>query len=85
MAENKTCPFCGSDSIEVYTHYGESVGIQYGGYYPECTVCGCRLDYYETREKALEAWNRRADDCPHKCSEGYKIWLSQEHKEGDCR
>ena len=25
------------------------------------------------------------DDCPQKCSEGYKIWLSQEHKEGDCR
>ena len=61
-AENKTCPFCGSDSIEVYTHYGESAGIQYGGYYPECTVCGCRLDYYESREEALNAWNRRADD-----------------------
>ena len=23
------------------------------------------------------------DDCTRKCSEGYKIWLSQEHKEGD--
>jgi Lar family restriction alleviation protein len=62
MAENKTCPFCGSDSIEVYTHYGESAGIQYGGYYPECTVCGCRLNYYDSREEALKAWNERADD-----------------------
>ena len=60
--ENKTCPFCGSDSIEVYTHYGESAGIQYGGYYPECTVCGCRLNYYDSREEALKAWNRRADN-----------------------
>jgi len=31
-------------------------------YYPECTVCGCRLGYYETREEALKAWNRRAKD-----------------------
>jgi hypothetical protein len=23
------------------------------------------------------------DDCARKCSEGYKIWLIQEHKEGD--
>lgn len=58
-AENKTCPFCGSDSVEVHTHYGESAGLQYGGYYPECTVCGCRLGYYETREDALNAWNER--------------------------
>ena len=62
MAKNKTCPFCGSDSIEVYTHYGESAGIQYGGYYPECTVCGCRLGYYETREEALKAWNEREEN-----------------------
>jgi Lar family restriction alleviation protein len=62
MAENKTCPFCGSDSIEVYTHYGDSAGIQYGGYYPECTVCGCRLNYYESREEALKAWNERDND-----------------------
>ena len=55
----KPCPFCGGDSIEVYTHYGESAGLQYGGYYPECTVCGCRLNYYESREKALKAWNER--------------------------
>lgn len=61
MAENKTCPFCGSDSIEVYTHYGESAGIQYGGYYPECTVCGCRLNYYDSREEALKAWNERGN------------------------
>ena len=62
MEDNKTCPFCGGHDSEVYEHYGESAGIQYGGYYPECTVCGCRLGYYETREEALKAWNRRAKD-----------------------
>jgi Lar family restriction alleviation protein len=62
MADNKTCPFCGSNRIEVYMHYGESAGIKYGGYYPECTVCGCRLNYYESREEALKAWNERAND-----------------------
>ena len=25
------------------------------------------------------------DDCTNKCYEGYEIWLSKEHKEGDCR
>jgi len=62
MEDNKTCPFCGGHDIEVYEHYGESAGIQYGGYYPECTFCGCRLGYYETREEALKVWNRRAKD-----------------------
>jgi hypothetical protein len=25
------------------------------------------------------------DYCSHTCCEGYAIWLSQEHKEGDCQ
>jgi Lar family restriction alleviation protein len=62
MAENKTCPFCGGHDIEVYEHYGKAAGLEYGGFYPECTKCGCRLNYYETREEALKAWNRRAND-----------------------
>ena len=36
----------------------------YGGFYPECTKCGCRLDYYKTREDALKAWNTREGEEP---------------------
>jgi Lar family restriction alleviation protein len=59
MAKNKPCPFCGSDSIVVYKHYAESAGLKYGGYYPECVICGCRLDYYKSKKDALKAWNER--------------------------
>ena len=63
MTKNKPCPCCGgNDNIAVYMHYGESAGLKYGGYYPECVVCGCRLDYYKSKEEALKAWNERADD-----------------------
>jgi Lar family restriction alleviation protein len=60
--ENKTCPFCGGHDIEVYEHYGKAAGLEYGGFYPECTKCGCRLNYYESREEALKAWNERDND-----------------------
>ena len=64
MAENKTCPFCGGDEVKIYEYYGEAAGLKYGGFYPECTKCGCRLDYYETREDALKAWNTREGEKP---------------------
>lgn len=56
------CPFCGSNDVEVYEHYNESAGIKYGGYFPECITCGCRLNYYGSKKAALEAWNRRYED-----------------------
>lgn len=64
MAENKLlpCPFCGSTEIEIYEYHGEKMGLEYGGFFPECANCGCRLNYYESRGKSLEAWNRRAKD-----------------------
>ena len=60
--ENQPCPFCGGDEVEIYEYYGEAAGFKYGGFYPECTTCGCRLDYYRSREAALDAWNRRCED-----------------------
>jgi Lar family restriction alleviation protein len=55
----RSCPFCGGHDIEVYEHYGTAVGIDYGGFFPECTECGCRLSYYHSREAAIDAWDRR--------------------------
>ena len=58
----RSCPFCGGHDIEVYEHYGTAVGIDYGGFFPECTECGCRLSYYHSREAAIDAWDRRFDE-----------------------
>ena len=55
----RSCPFCGGHDIEVYEHYGEAAGLKYGGFYPECTECGCRLNYYKSRRAAIDAWDRR--------------------------
>ena len=55
----RSCPFCGGNDIEVYEHYGKAAGLEYGGFYPECTECGCRLNYYKSRKAAIDAWDRR--------------------------
>lgn len=58
MIELKPCPFCGEMPI---IHGGES-----GGYYIECINGDCTclpISWsYETKEKAIEAWNRRVND-----------------------
>lgn len=54
----KPCPFCGGDAVMLVN--------MFGGWTVCCTDCDCRCwDYgpngYETKGKAAEAWNRRAD------------------------
>ena len=55
MSELKPCPFCGEMPI---IHGEES-----GDYYIECINVGCAClptsCFYETKEQAIEAWNRR--------------------------
>lgn len=58
----RACPFCGEMEVEVYEHHAEVAGLKYGGFYPECTVCGCRLNYYRSKKAAIAACDRRADD-----------------------
>lgn len=53
--ELKPCPFCGC----------EAKIIQFlGSYTIHCSKCGGMTDPYRsrTREKAIEAWNRRTKD-----------------------
>ena len=67
MAELKPCPFCGGIADVRYikrkmryrlfnfmdiTHYA----------YVKCKICGATTAVKETRENAIEAWNRRADN-----------------------
>ena len=60
----KPCPFCGGTA---------KVQRSYGFYKVYCTECkatnlklvvgGTCLDSYKTRQEAIEAWNRRTDNC----------------------
>ena len=54
MTELKHCPFCGG---EANIDCGNGI---YKRYYIYCTKCGTRHPSRLTREKAIEAWNRRA-------------------------
>lgn len=58
MEKRKLCPFCGSEArIKML--------IKENGkekYFCECWLCSCRTQDFNTKEKAIEAWNRRADN-----------------------
>lgn len=61
MSELKPCPFCGAD-------YGFLEIIKCGVtgsshvYAVMCCECGGRSGRAETKDDAVEAWNRRADN-----------------------
>lgn len=59
MYELKPCPFCNGSACVIST----------GNYYPKeyyrivCQKsCTMQAKLYETKEKAIEAWNRRAGE-----------------------
>lgn len=57
--ELKPCPFCGGNRPllnESLTNFYEEV------YYVICEDCQCRGKSCRCKEKAIEAWNRRADN-----------------------
>lgn len=49
----KPCPFCGGNNLSVE-------GITF--YWVECIDCNATIAGHETKEEAIEAWNRRAKD-----------------------
>ena len=52
MAELKPCPFCGGNAeIKKYTRF-----------WVACDDCLTESAAYATKEEAIEAWNRRAED-----------------------
>ena len=52
--ELKPCPFCGGEVIIYLLGSGEWVS--------ECKSCGATVPEQDTKEAAVEAWNRRAED-----------------------
>ena len=69
MEKLKPCPFCGSHGIleggDFIGGWNEKTGPR--PYMAECSNQDCIASYmigavYDTKEEAIEAWNRRADD-----------------------
>jgi Lar family restriction alleviation protein len=53
MTELKPCPFCGSRKTRLQ-------GCSYA-YWVTCEECEASIGVYITEEKAIEAWNKRAE------------------------
>ncbi len=59
MVGLKKCPFCGGEA-----DCNNAGFMQYGWkkWAVECPMCGVVTHFFDTEEKAIEAWNRRAGD-----------------------
>lgn len=56
MAELKPCPFCGGRAMLINLPYSRKIFVK-------CEEQCCEQNLiYKTREEAIEAWNRRAND-----------------------
>ena len=55
MDELKPCPFCGGQAGIMRYHHIKAA-------FCFCTVCKVGMPNMLTREEAIEAWNRRAED-----------------------
>lgn len=58
--ELKPCPFCG-ESVSIEQGWTESWSVFYSF---NCDNCGmhCEQNEHMTKEEAIEAWNRRANN-----------------------
>ena len=56
--ELKPCPFCGGEA------HPDNTWILSGArkWVVHCIKCGASIGFYETKKKAIEAWNRRIKD-----------------------
>jgi Lar family restriction alleviation protein len=58
----KPCPFCGEEMNAEF-----DIGIKYWGilpeklYYIHCGCCGGRAGIRDTKQEAVESWNRRIE------------------------
>lgn len=70
--ELKPCPFCGGHNLEIISCDEDACcdfhcdGCDDKRYTVCCSAtqggCGCASGYKDTKEEAIEAWNRRAEN-----------------------
>lgn len=53
MIEPLNCPFCGSKNIQVLPYRRNNPWMAH------CTQCYARSGFYESKEIAIERWNKR--------------------------
>ncbi len=53
--ELKPCPFCGGKNVCLTEHAAVIVFVQ-------CDDCCATFPHFDSKEEAIEAWNRRADN-----------------------
>ena len=56
MKELKPCPFCGSVVIKEDTTNCSCFVF----HFMRCKKCGAKTVYYETKNSAIDAWNKRS-------------------------
>lgn len=70
MEELKPCPFCGGAAgVDKMNFCFEDTGeyamsafvVSCSAFVVSCRVCGMKTAQYRTEEKAVKAWNRRAE------------------------
>ena len=54
MTELRKCPFCGG-KVEMYNYC-------FNEWYIGCRECSCDLGVFDTKEEAIEAWNKRVSE-----------------------
>ena len=60
MTELKSCPFCNAHGNDVYV---DEFWERYNNpYFVLCDKCGACGPYADTKEKAIENWNRRVKE-----------------------
>ena len=57
MTKLKPCPFCGSNNVKINIPYFADAL-----YLVQCYSCNCTTALYPTKNKAVEIWNRRAEN-----------------------
>lgn len=63
----RPCPFCGNPNVV----FGYDSAALFEHNYICCTNCGASSGNFETKEKAIKAWNKRINNSIAKVS-GYK-------------
>ena len=54
MTELRKYPFCGGEA--------DTYPYDFSGWYIGCSECSCDLGVFDTKEEAIEAWNKRVSE-----------------------
>ena len=62
MSELKPCPFCGGEAFVTEYLYSCDPTSRATTHAVECNGCHTTTFEFDSKEEAIEAWNRRAED-----------------------